>query len=96
MSEPTQSLDVDVCYVTGNPCGTDTIMVGHGDCPGADGICYKKALRTLAAQRTALLKLAASADENGEEWVADAIREVVKWTVCRATGGSHSAKAEGG
>ena len=39
--------------------------------------CAKKLEEILAAQRTALLKLAERALENGEEWVADAIREIV-------------------
>ncbi len=52
-----------ICYVTGNPCGTDTIIVGHGDCPGNDGICYKRRIRTLqsalATERNDALERAA-------------------------------------
>lgn len=29
------------CYVTGNPCGTDTVMAGF-DCPGTGGRCRNK------------------------------------------------------
>ena len=36
---PDRTAAVHTCYVTGNPCGTDTVAEGHGICPSADGKC---------------------------------------------------------